>query len=347
MKGLVTYSSRQSLNSFKASKEAFQDEKIYLELIHFEEFPRNYFSSFRKDLKIILRLIFNKYDFIILNSGASLLVRPLLLASIVFLSKFKSSRTYVLWRNASEKFEKCRSKVGNSFYTLAKKSISSSFIRHLVISPQTAEAVSAELNIDYKYFRCIGNCQKVPELYCKCIQPDDPPIIINVGNVIPRKDPGVFIEIAERVCSKHLSARFIWIGGQLNGSLLETLKKSVHYNRISFLPFSDNPFEWMQRSSLLFLTSRTEGFGLVAAEAMACSRTVFCFDGTGTSFAIGSTGVIIPQGNVDLAVEKILNLINLPAHLRINQEAHLRYSDMFSPKAYAKTLKSILARDML
>ena len=72
-------------------------------------------------------------------------------------------------------------------------------------------------------------------------------------------------------------------------------------------------------SSILVMTSRTEGFGMVLIEAMACGLPVLAYDcpvGPRSIITNNENGFLIEDGNVNLFVEK-LNLLIENENLRI------------------------------
>ncbi len=67
------------------------------------------------------------------------------------------------------------------------------------------------------------------------------------------------------------------------------------------------------RSSILVQPSRTEGFGLVLVEAMACGLPVVAFDcenGPRSLISDGEEGFLIPAFDVDLFSERLIMLMN-------------------------------------
>lgn len=67
------------------------------------------------------------------------------------------------------------------------------------------------------------------------------------------------------------------------------------------------------RSSILVQPSRTEGFGLVIVEAMACGLPVIAFDcenGPRSIMADGEEGYLVPAFNVDLFADRLKQLMS-------------------------------------
>ena len=67
------------------------------------------------------------------------------------------------------------------------------------------------------------------------------------------------------------------------------------------------------RSSILVQPSRTEGFGLVIVEAMACGLPVIAFDcenGPRSILADGEEGYLIPAFDVELFADRLKRLMS-------------------------------------
>ncbi len=342
--GLVTYSARQSLTSFAASLDEMAKNGVEFQIFKFSEKIGSFNSRYIfEDIRLITALLSKPLDFVILNSGSGLYLRPRLFLLILHILRYRNIPTFVLWRNASEKFKKIESRIGNKHYRKIAKTLHNG-IHHMTISPQTSRDLLNAMGI--KESTWIGNCQYMPDKYQNEVLPDEPPVVVNVAAVSKRKAPDLFIQIAAQVCSLHPTVKFIWAGGYAKKDHESLIEYYGIKDRVEFVGYLSPPYELMQRASAFLLTSRTEGFGLVVAEAMACYRTVFCFQGTGAEFAVGDTGVTIPRFDIDYASKKIVELLNLAPHQRINYRARERYEVMFSPSAYAQNLSKVIKNNL-
>lgn len=342
MKGFVTHGPRQSLTSFRSSLPEFRAEGVSLELFHFEHlFWRRPLRALRSDSHAAGALERGGYDFAILNSGASLLMRPRLLSRLLAAGHSAGVPMFVLWRNAAVKFEEVR-RIAGSAYGKSIDSLRDPGITHLAISETTARDVSLELGVPTPL--CVYNCQRVDPGILEPVYPEDPPIVLNVGSVIPRKDPMLFIRIARRVCSAHPTVRFVWVGGEATEELKQAISGNGLDGRVVFVPFTDDPISYMRKASLFLLTSSQEAFGLVLAEAMACSRTVMCVDGTGAAEVAGPTGWTFDPGDMEAVCRQVLQVIERPAEARVNVAARDRYLREYSPSAYARRFVSVLKK---
>lgn len=83
----------------------------------------------------------------------------------------------------------------------------------------------------------------------------------------------------------------------------------------------DGVIRAMQRSDALLLPSRSEGFGLVAAEAMACGLPVICTRGSSLIEVVrdGETGILCRQ-------EDIADFVKAAKKLKSNRESYLAYA---------------------
>lgn len=341
LRGLVTFGPRQSLTSFRSSLDAFGEEGLTLDLRYFEQlFRRHPVRALVADLRLRKAVESGDYDFVILNSGAALLYRPRLFAALLRKAFDRGLVVFVLWRNARMKFDEIERFLGASRYRQAKSLLADPRIHHLAISEQTGIEVGEELGIARPV--CVHNCQSVDARYLVPSVPEDPPIVLNVGSLVARKGPDVFVEVARLVCGQHSTVRFVWVGGRPPAAVMRSVAAWGLQDRVEFVEFTQAPLEYMKRSSVFFLTSLQEAFGLVLAEAMTCSRTVLCFAGTGAAEVAGETGCVIPPGDLEAAAREILTIVGRPASERVNLAARERYLDMYSPAVYARRFSTVL-----
>jgi glycosyltransferase involved in cell wall biosynthesis len=100
--------------------------------------------------------------------------------------------------------------------------------------------------------------------------PRDCPVVSFVGRLTAEKDPLTFVKVAQRVAARCPRAIFVVAGqGFLFERMVKLAAKLKISDKIKFLGFCDRIPELLSVSSVFVSTSRTEGFGLNAAEAMA------------------------------------------------------------------------------
>jgi glycosyltransferase involved in cell wall biosynthesis len=97
---------------------------------------------------------------------------------------------------------------------------------------------------------------------------------------------------------------------------LETLATTLGISQDVSMPgFSENPYAFMARASVLTLSSAWEGFGNVIAEALACGCPVVstdCPSGPAEVLKNGAFGTLVPVGNDKALAEAILAVLDKP-----------------------------------
>lgn len=341
IKGLVTYCARQSLTSFKSSRDEFLRLGIDIHLIRFREVhPRSWPLALACDVRLLWQLLTGRWDFVILNSGASFLARQRLLNACLAITGKRRVPTFVLWRNAAQKFAELERRVGEQSLNRSLAWLADERLVHLAISKQTAREI--QLTVGCGPVANIRNCRLMPDQYLEVAPPDVPPVVLNVAGVNHRKAPDRFVATAIKVCTRNLDARFFWVGGAPPAELQGKIVDAGLSDRIRFIDHVDDPFKHMRAAYCLFLTSRQEAFGLVLAEAMACARTAICFAGTGAAEVAGETGRVFDWDADDELVEYLDELLRKPPQQAINLAARQRYYDLYSPSSYARHFGDVI-----
>jgi glycosyltransferase involved in cell wall biosynthesis len=100
--------------------------------------------------------------------------------------------------------------------------------------------------------------------------------------------------------------------------------------RVELLGFVDDLAALYRGAAAAIVTSRYEGFGLPALEAMACGIPVIAWSNTGTAEVVGDGGVLVPDGDLPAlvaAMTKVLGDPTLAAELR---QRAVQRADQFS-----------------
>ena len=174
---------------------------------------------------------------------------------------------------------------------------------------------------------------------------DDVPVIVGVGRFVEQKQFSVLLTAFERL-TRQTEARLVLVG---DGPLREKLSAlAVELNiedRVDFLGFASNPYKYMRKAQLLAISSRYEGFGVVAAEALACGTPVVATDCPGGPSDIlndGEYGELVdvgdPRGLADAMARTLENppdpdrLVERAQHYRVDKVAD-RYAEVIERAA--------------
>ncbi len=140
------------------------------------------------------------------------------------------------------------------------------------------------------------------------------PFVLFVGRLVYYKGIEYLIDAMKSV----LNASLLIIGsGPLEKQLLDKIKESNLESSIKIIPEVDEAtlHKYYKTCDLLVLPSveKSETYGIVQIEAMACGKPVICAEiGTGTSFINqnGITGLVVPPRDSKSLAQAINKLIN-------------------------------------
>ena len=152
---------------------------------------------------------------------------------------------------------------------------------------------------------------------------EDGLLIVGCGTIYWRKGPDIFIDTALNLRKKGLeNFHFYWMGDNLwdadpiSSGLCSwnDLEKKIKDNGLSdfitFLGEKETVTDYFLACDLFYLPSREDPFPLVCLEAAQVSLPVICFDGVGgmPDFVENNAGFVVPFGDIDTVVEKLLYL---------------------------------------
>ena len=99
--------------------------------------------------------------------------------------------------------------------------------------------------------------------------------VVFIGRLVKEKDPLRFIDIINMVRKTESSIKAAIIGdGELYTECVNKIRDLGLSNNINLLGFKENPYGLLRQSRVLCVTSKWEGFGLVASEAKALATPV-------------------------------------------------------------------------
>lgn len=120
-----------------------------------------------------------------------------------------------------------------------------------------------------------------------------------VGRLTEQKNPLRFVSIVQKIKKIDNDVKAVIVGGgELEQEVCGKIISENLSDNISVVGYKKNPFEYLNKSRMLFLTSEWEGFGLVLVEAMAMRLPVAATKVGGTSQIVqGCSGVLCESDN--------------------------------------------------
>lgn len=141
----------------------------------------------------------------------------------------------------------------------------------------------------------------------KSINYDDV-LICMVGTFTQKKNHKIMISVMKQLPDNY---KLLCLGeGPLKDSIMEEVEDNGLNERFIFLGFRTDVASIIKASDAIVIPSIWEGFGLIAAEAMACGVPVIASNVPGLADVVGDAGLLVtPTSSADI-VEKILSFSN-------------------------------------
>lgn len=172
--------------------------------------------------------------------------------------------------------------------------------------------------------------------------------IIFVGRFVEQKNPKRFIRLVETLKRNGFDKLSCMMLG--DGDLLEECRRMVKNvgleENIQLLGFQSNPYAYINKSSLLCLTSRWEGFGLVIAEASILGVPVLSTKTSGACEILGDDAWEICENDEEF-VDKAKRLLTDPVQYVTKSEEAIQRARRFSNmEAYMSHIISIYKEEV-
>ena len=186
---------------------------------------------------------------------------------------------------------------------------SQNFDKIVVVSPSLEKSLKKIVNNDIQIINNIVDSKNVI-LKSKEKTNGEKFQIMFCGRLTEEKRPLLFIDMIGQVKKYYPEIHAIMIG---DGPLFDECKSKIKNERleknIELVGFQENPYKFFRCSKINVITSKNEGFGLVAVEGFVLGKPAICFNVNGLNeIVIPGTGYICYDVN-DM-VGKIINLLN-------------------------------------
>ena len=160
-----------------------------------------------------------------------------------------------------------------------------------------------ENGIDVEAFRTAESLEK--QEVCENYEDGDI-LLLTVGSFTPQKN---HIKLLEALALFQKNYKLILCGeGPLESEIKERVRDLELKERVVFLGFRKDVARIMHTADILVIPSIWEGFGLIAAEGMACGIPIAASDVPGLSEVVGDAGVKFDPNDVSSIVESVKRL---------------------------------------
>ena len=146
-----------------------------------------------------------------------------------------------------------------------------------------------------------------------------------IGRISPWKGQHIFLQAAQSVAERFPNVRFFVIGAALfdehkyDEEIRQLPKKLGIENLVEFTGFCSDIEEVIEGLDLVVHASMTgEPFGQVIIEGMAAGKPVVATNGGGVPEIVedGSTGILVPMGDVQAMADAICEILADPVRAR-------------------------------
>ena len=144
----------------------------------------------------------------------------------------------------------------------------------------------------------------------------DAPVVVAAGRLHPQKDYPTLLRALRRL-RNHQPVRCLILGRGPERHSIHKLIRALNLEDAVALPgFVDNPYAFMRHSDAFVLSSRTEPFGIVLVEALACGTPVVATDAGGPREILTTPdtayGPLVPPGRPAELAEALDDTLTSP-----------------------------------
>lgn len=214
----------------------------------------------------------------------------------------------------------------------------------IAVSQGVAEDVRSFVPLSDEKVHTVYNPVITEDLFKKCQEMPAHPffeqseeVVLGVGRLTKQKDFSTLIRAFAEVRRKRVS-KLIILGEGEQRTILQALIAELNLGDDVDMPgFVENPFSFMNRSSVFVLSSAWEGLPGVLIQALACGCPVVstnCPSGPQEVLEAGRYGSLVPVGDVKEMARAILDSLSAPLEKRILVQRAQAFSVEASTKAY-------------
>lgn len=161
------------------------------------------------------------------------------------------------------------------------------------------------------------------------------PLVLTLGHVVNYKNPGGWLQVANKVVRERPGTRFVWLG---DGTLLQRMRDEVEQLKLAdavfFEGYRQDVDDYFTRASIYFQPSLIENHAISLLDAMASGLACVASSAGGTPESIvdGETGFLCTPDDVDSFAARLITLIDdKELSRRMGESGRVRAEEFFSP----------------
>ena len=169
-------------------------------------------------------------------------------------------------------------------------------------------------------------------------------VILSIGRLTKQKNYHLLIDSFYKVSKKIDNIILIILGvGELKNELYNLVKQKKLVDKVYFLGFQQNPYNYIYNSDLVVLSSDWEGLPTVLIESLYLKKKIVstnCKGGCSEILDNGKYGYLTPANNSDKLYKKIILALNSPKK-KVDQIFLKQFIDKNVLKKYNMILNKI------
>lgn len=201
----------------------------------------------------------------------------------------------------------------NPNYQWIEKFIYKHYSKIICITEEVKEVLKTKIQLPENQLQVINNGINLSEIKeCKAYNKTDfgfsaeDKLLVMVAGFRTEKDQDTLIKCIKIL---PLNYKLILVGDGERRPILESLIKEENLqDRITLLGIRNDVISIIKMCNVAVLSSHWEGFGLAAAEAMACGVPTIASDVKGLNKVVENGGLLFEKGNIEDLKDKILSL---------------------------------------
>lgn len=231
-----------------------------------------------------------------------------------------------------------------SFINMQLK-VAQKFSHIITVSEFTKKDIAKEFSLDENKFRVVHNGINNEFFYPKQNgpRPENSLIVTNSADT-PLKGLNFLLEAVAQIRTKQ-PIKLTVIGQPKKDGIIENLVAKLGVSDIvRFTGRIDNEefADYYAKSTVAVVPSLYEGFGIPAAEAMACGVPLISTSGGALPEVVGDAGMIVPPADAKALANAITHLLNSPEERKKYAQAGLkRVHSVFSWKKAAEEVVEV------